>query len=203
MRRADPPHEAPIALHRFCQRDMTCSDFIHEFSEYLDGGQPSEDRAEAEAHLFQCVRCRRYLEVFGRGQRLLLDFAQVEVAADFHPRLEHRIYRAEELAALSGSSGSSATVATTLGMAVLVVVAAWSPLMVPREPLVDLAPIVVSRPAPRPLGLRPTGVTRFRNTIPSLGDESADFWSDPADLLFQYSPLAEAGRARLHRAGLD
>lgn len=183
---------------------MTCSDFLQSFSDYVDGLGTPRFREEAEGHLDDCPGCRRYLEVFERGTSLLRSFPDVEVSDDFHPRLRHRIYHIEDGASLSGGpSGSATTAATVLGMAVLLVLAAWSPVLLTRDMIVDVSPIVVTQPEQRFVGLR---------TLPGGGllDETAGF-SGRADLteganalLFQYSPLAaRLNRPRIQRAGLD
>jgi anti-sigma factor RsiW len=178
---------------------MTCSDFIRNFSDYIDGKGDAGLCGTAERHLDGCVDCRRYVEVFERGRGLLRGFPELEVSDDFRPRLRHRIYHIEDRAAIEASSGSAATAATALAMAVLVVLAAWSPMMT-GSPSVDLAPIVVTAPAPRPAGLRPAALLGMPS---SFGSAASSVWDGRGRLLFQYSPLARGAGLTRVRPGLD
>lgn len=184
---------------------MTCSDFIQHFSDYIDDRDGSGILREAERHLDRCEECRRYAEVYERGRDLLRGFPEVEVRDDFQPRLRHRIYDAEERAALAAESGSGATAATAFGMAALLVVAAWSPSLSSGPAAIELAPIVVSTPAPRSLGLRPSGSFRPTDGAGSrtFREESPRRWRTPNDLLFRFSPLGTSGSAEFRRTGLD
>jgi anti-sigma factor RsiW len=179
---------------------MNCSDFIERFSEYVDDRVSEPLRSEVEAHLAECGSCRRYLSVFERGCALLRSFPAVEVTQDFHPRLQHRIFHIEDAGALVGREGSAATAAITVGMALLLVLAAWAPVLV-RSPDVELSPIVVTQPESRGLGLQIAPADELLGSPEALSDVD-DLWRGA--LLFRYSPLAErAGRARVRRAGLD
>lgn len=184
---------------------MTCSDFIQHFSDYIDDRRVSGILEDAEQHLDGCEECRRYVEVYERGRDLLRGFPEVEVREDFQPRLRHRIYDAEERAALAAESGSGTTAATAFGMAALLVVAAWSPSLSSGPVSVELAPIVVSSPAQRPLGLRPTGAFRSMDGDGSerFREEAPRRWRTPNDLLFRFSPLGGLGSAEFRRTGLD
>lgn len=183
-------------------QSMTCSDFIRNFSDYIDGKGDSGLREKAERHLDGCADCSRYVDVFERGRRLLRGFPEVEVSDDFRPRLRHRIYHIEDRAALEASSGSAATAATALAMAVLVVLAAWSPMMT-GNPSVDLAPIVVTTPPPRPVGLRPTALLGTPAAGLRFPEAASNVWDGRGRLLFQYSPLARGTGLSRVRPGLD
>lgn len=183
---------------------MTCTEFLERFSDYVDETSSPGFREEAEAHLDGCRACRRYLEVLERGTQLLRSFPDVEVSDDFHPRLQHRIYHIEDEDSLArGHVGSAATAATVLGMAVLLVLAAWSPALVTRDMIVEMSPIVVTQPAPRPLGLRAVRSGVSLDGTARIGT-SADFTRGTNALLFQYSPLARRlNQSPVQRAGLD
>lgn len=167
---------------------MTCSEFHDRFSDYYDGtGEPSF-LGEADAHLSACARCRRFHEVVARGAEILKGAPQLSVADDFLPRLQHRIYHLEDGAALSGAeAGSAATVTTAVAIAALIALAAWSPALL-RAPEVELSPIVVNRPEPRIVGVRPP---QFWISASEPGIRAAvdrDLWDDP-QLFLRYSPL--------------
>lgn len=181
---------------------MTCPDFIEGFSRYVDGVASASFGEEAERHLEACGDCRRYVEVYQRGRALLRSFPEVEVDEDFRPRLRHRLYHIEDRDVLEpgGASGSATTAVTALGMAMLLVLAAWSPLLTVDRPTVELSPIVVSTPESRPLGLRSEGVRLFPDDGTASLGRSAPGWR--RSLLFQYSPLATRS-ARVQQVGLD
>lgn len=184
---------------------MTCSEFLESFSEYYDGVASAPSRREAEEHLAGCPDCRRYVEILDRGRELLRSFPEVEVTDDFAPRLEHRIYHLKDGEVLKrgmAGSASGATVATALGMAVLLVFAAWSPILLSAVPEVELSPIVVSRPEARAAGLRTPPVT----LLPLGGSTRVlhpDFWRQPGSLLFRHSPLYSRTRSTLRRTELE
>jgi hypothetical protein len=191
---------------------MTCSRFIDSFSRYVDGSGSPAFVAEAEAHLETCSECRRYLEVYRRGTDLLRSFPEVEVSDDFRPRLRHRIFHVrdeEALARAREGSGSAATAATALGMAVLLVLAAWSPVVLDRAREVELSPIVVSLPESRAPGLQPPPADLLPVgspvSVPTGAEPGADnLWSESSELLFRHSPLYDRSRsASVRRTGLQ
>lgn len=195
---AQNPPDAPFVTY---ESGMTCSDFLTKFSDFVDGDDSVDE--VAGQHLEYCVECRRYVEVFERGRELLRSLPPLQVPEEFVPDLRRRISLVNARAGFAEASGSGATAVTAVGMAMLLVLAAWSPRMLPGTTSVDLAPIVVSEPAPRPLGFRTRGVSPFRSTERDLEPRRPSLWSDPNDLLFQYSPLAiRAGYSEL-RTGLD
>lgn len=182
---------------------MTCQSFLQGFSEYRDGVADPAVRRAAEGHLRSCADCRRYRDVVERGLEVLRETRGPELPADFEARLRHRLFHVDEEEALHRHVTSAATGFSVLGVALLLSVVAWSPVLVPQEPEVELSPIVVSS-APNPFGFRPawfaapppSGAARF------AGD--ADLWSDTHTLLFQHSSLSQSSqqRARLRRTGV-
>lgn len=172
---------------------MTCSEFIERFSDWFDGVGDAEFMKDAETHLGGCCSCKRYVEVVERGSELIRSAPPLNVSQDFYPRLRHRIFHIEDAEVLSrGSVGSATNAITILGMAVLITVVAWSPVML-SSPEVELAPIVVSPPSSkRPIGLRPAPVRLSTGgralPDPRLGSE-AFLWQHPHALLLRYSEL--------------
>ena len=168
---------------------MTCYDFRDRFSDFFDGTADSSFLGEANAHLAECMDCRRYRDVVTQGSAILRSMPPVVVADDFFPRLQHRIYHLEDGPAM----GQADTVGsgTTVAVAVLIVLAAWSPALV-RPPQIALAPIVVSQPEPRALGVRPlllwTGSAQATQSS-SVSAVDRGLWDDP-QLFVRYSPLA-------------
>jgi len=178
---------------------MNCSDYVADFSDFLDGTAPEDEIGLFEAHLEECAPCRRYREVVQRGSEVLRMLPEPELTEDFAPRLQHRLYNVPDHGALG--SGSSATPAmTVVGMALLLTAIAWSPALRPGVPQIELAPIVVDRPAPR----RPTSLpVRPVNAMPGemprrppLSDLEGGLWDDSQALMYEYSPLSQRYRQR-------
>ena len=168
--------------------DMTCSEFHGRFSEYYDGTAESAFLGAADAHVAACADCRRYHEIVARGAAILRTAPPVSVSDDFFPRLRHRIYHLEDGPALGKDEvGSATTVSAALVIAAVIALAAWSPLLM-HAPQVKLPPIVVNRPEPRVVGVRPPTLwspstpSRFASTVES------GLWDDP-ELFTRYSPL--------------
>jgi hypothetical protein len=172
---------------------MTCYDFQNRFSDFFDRTAEPSFLGEADAHLAECMGCRRYCDVVTHGSEILRSMPPVVVADDFFSRLQHRIYHLEDVPALgkSGMAGSETTVATVVAVAVMIVLAAWSPALV-RPPQIALAPMVASHPEPRAVGVRPlllwTGSVRATQQS-SVSAVDRGLWDDP-QLFVRYSPLA-------------
>jgi hypothetical protein len=186
---------------------MTCSDFIDRFSEYFDRVGDERFIGEAEAHLASCSSCRRYLEVIERGRELIRSSPVVKVAGDFYPRLKHRLFHIEDGDSISrGSAGSATTGATILGMAVLLTLVAWAPMMRAREQEPEPSSLA-QRSTNGAMGLRPPPVSFSRNSVTfSQTFERAprELWETEL-LLWEYSPLREryGPVGGLRRVGLD
>jgi hypothetical protein len=182
---------------------MTCSEFVSRFSEYYDGTVAEEYIGEAHAHLAGCPSCRRYRHVVERGAQLLQVLDTPAVRDDFRPRLQHRLYHVDQEAALRRHTTSGATALAVAGISVLLTAVAWSPTMRPSSPVVELAPIVVSRPPPR--AVRPALSFPDRGVPRQFLDRSAGLWDDAHTLLFEYSRLSQQyeRRSPLQRTRLD
>jgi len=175
---------------------MTCSEFQNHFSDYHDSLGDPAFMAAASAHLDGCPECRRYRGVVEQGVEVLRSLPYPSVGDDFLLRLKHRIYHLEDGPALRRRemAGSATTTTTAFAIAALIAVAAWSPVLT-LAPEVVLDPIVVTRPEPRVIGIRPASP---RALLVQLAREEAmvhrGLWDDPL-LLTRYSPLT-AGRTR-------
>ena len=75
---------------------LTCPAFLDAYAEYRDGTmRDPEQRARIEAHLGECLRCRRLAQVMTRGLALLHHtIEEVEPSPHFQARLRERL-RAE------------------------------------------------------------------------------------------------------------
>lgn len=172
---------------------MDCAEFVGGFSEVVDGTAPEEKRKASELHLTECPSCRRYRDVLDAGTRILRSLPRPELSRDFRPRLRHRLFHVadEELWDLQAASATPAL--TVLAMAVILTVVAWSPVL-GRAPVVELEPIVVSRP-PSHRALRPVNaMPGFQPTARSWADLSKGLWDDPRALLYEYSELSQRYR---------
>ena len=128
---------------------MECKSFLEGFTDYRDGVASESFRTAAEEHLDACPECRRYQRVVERGLQVLKR-ERLEIPDDFRPRLRHRLFHVDDEVALQRHANSGATGFAVLGIAMVLTAAAWSPLLRPPAPTVELSPIVVSRP-PAPL----------------------------------------------------
>ncbi|MEE2668538.1 MAG: hypothetical protein VYD78_00905 [Gemmatimonadota bacterium] len=182
---------------------MNCSEFLSRFSEFLDAPAEGTFPREAEAHLEECEKCTRYQAVVDRGVRMLQSMPRAEVPENFRPRLQHRLYHLDDVWVGSGASGSAVSIATALGMAILLTVIAWAPRALKRTPEVELPAIVVSGP-PQIDGLFPTDPRGLQLPVSAL-NLMGGLWSDPNSLLYEYSPMRERYRLNrvVRRTGLD
>ncbi|MEX2466955.1 MAG: zf-HC2 domain-containing protein [Gemmatimonadota bacterium] len=179
---------------------MNCTDFVDRSSDYFDGSAPAGERALMDAHLYACDSCRRYKAVYEQGTSLLRSLPEPELGEDFEPRLRHRIFHVDDRRALIDNSGSATPALTVLGLAVLLTVVAWSPLLREEPPVVDLAPIVVDQvrqpePASRSAGGYASAV--------AFSALDRGLWDDAR--LYEYTRLSKryAREGGLRRIGFD
>ncbi len=186
---------------------MNCSDFLSRFSEFYDAPDGAPVRQEAEAHMAACAKCARYREVVSRSVALLHLMPRAELAESFRPRLQHRLFHLDDGGSVARPGrGSAIPAVTVLGMAILLTAVAWSPIIGSGVPEVDLPAIIVSGPPPDPL-LQPAALGR---TPVSSDLFPGGLWSDPDDLLYEYSSMSGRYRGQqdrdervLRKTGLD
>jgi hypothetical protein len=167
---------------------MTCTEFVERFSDYHDGAATEAQIREAEEHIAICRSCRRYRDVVARGAALLRSLPEPDVREDFVHRLQHRLYHVDEEAALHRHTMSGTNVLTVFGMALVLTAVAWSPTFREKAPVIELAPIVVSRPPvtrARPVTFSALSTARSADAMRASG-----LWDDAHTLLFEYSRLA-------------
>jgi hypothetical protein len=148
--------------------------------------------------------------VIERGRELFRSSPAVRVGGDFYPRLKHRLFHMEDADALArGSAGSATTAVTILGMAVLLTLVAWSPLIRAADQKAERTAPAASRPATEGgLGLRPRPITFSMNSArfsPHFERTPQDLWERPEVLLWEHSPLFEGygQTGGLRRVSLD
>lgn len=180
---------------------MDCTQFLSSFTDYRDDRVGLQQRARIERHLADCPSCRRYCRIVEEGVRLLRALPPISVSDDFRPRLRHRIYHVEDgeaLSSASSSSGVSAVVAVS--MAVLLALAAWSPLLRQHEEVRLPAIVVTEPPDPVPgLTLPPSFRASSSPLERPVGWTSGSPWEHPTALLLEYSPLLD-GHRRVERS---
>ena len=177
---------------------MDCTTFVSRFTDYLDGVLTRQESRAMEEHLSGCGSCLRYKSVVEQGRSVLLSLPVPELGDDFSSRLEHRLFRTADVAP-SDDVASRAPALAVLGIAILLTVVAWAPLILGSSPVVQLDPIVVDHaPAAAP---RIPAILAGARVDPSegLGETTySRIWEDL--LLYEYSPLSrryqETARAR-------
>jgi hypothetical protein len=185
---------------------MDCQEFLLRFSEFLDEGTEAEVSDRIEAHRSSCERCRQYSITLETGRELLRSMPLVEVPADFHSRLNHRIFHLEDGASIAKhSSGSGAAMASVLTMAVLIAISAWAPTVGRGAPSVELPALVVAEPPAPSFTQGPTNPTFPRTLSIFTTTEFQDgIWGDSHDLLRGYSPILDRRRDQaLVRVGIE
>ncbi len=165
-----------------------------------------------------CGKCARYQDVVARSVALLHVMPRAELAENFRPRLEHRLFHLDDPDAVGRPGRGSATPAVTvLAMAILLTAVAWSPTIGSGVPEVQLPAIIVSGPPTFDPLLDPrldpdaAAFMPVSSSVPaSSGLFPGGLWSDAKNLLYEYSPMSERYRGQrdpgervLRRTGLD
>jgi anti-sigma factor RsiW len=182
---------------------MDCTTFVARFTDYLDGALSRQDSRAMEEHLAGCGACLRYKTVVEQGRSVLLSLPVPELADDFSSRLEHRLFRAAEVVP-SDDVASRAPALAVLGIAALLTVVAWAPLLLGGSPVVRMEPIVVDHApvAPQPIPSALAGRPVSSDPSAQLGETDPRLWDNLQ--LYEYSPLSRRYQetARTRRVGL-
>ena len=109
---------------------MACAEFLAGHSEYLDGLLSPVAAARLSAHAAVCDSCARYDRIVRKGIDLVRDLPDAEPSADFEMRLQHRIFHMEDARALEPRAAGAAT---AFGIAAVMALLAWSPMLVSDE----------------------------------------------------------------------
>ena len=178
---------------------MDCTAFVAHFTDYLDGALTHGEEREMEEHLASCGSCRRYKSVVEHGRSVLQSLPVPELAENFSSQLETRLFRAD---APSDDVASRAPALAVLGIAVLLTVVAWAPLLIGGSPVVQLQPIVVDD-APTPLRPLPATLAGPPDPSEGLGEGDARLWEDMR--LYEFSPLSRRypETVRTRQVGLE
>ncbi len=201
---------------------MNCTEFLDNYSAWVDGDADSEWGDRAAVHALTCESCGHFDSVYRRGRELLVstdDELEVDEEA-FRASLQLRIVQSRNVATADRTLGSGAPLMSLLAMTMVVLSVAWVPVLIQLAgPTVNLSPIQARRPdvASNGLSIRLPIVrvqsdgsvfqsaARFRPAATfetRTLDSGTEFWSRPEDLLRQYAPVMEPYRAGA-RPGVD
>jgi len=180
---------------------MDCTTFVAHFTDYLDGALTHAEGRAMEEHLESCGSCLRYKNVVEHGRSVLQSLPAPELAEDFSSKLESRLFRSAEIDP-SDDVASRAPALAVLGIAIVLTVVAWAPLLIGGSPVVQLQPIVVDH-APAPLRPLPTALARQSDPSEGLGEGDSRLWEDMR--LYEFSPLSRRypETARTRQVGLE
>ncbi|MGH7446102.1 MAG: zf-HC2 domain-containing protein [Longimicrobiales bacterium] len=107
--------------------DVVCDEFVAGHSEYVDGLLSPPAAARLAAHAAACAACARYDRVVRKGRDLVRDLPDAQPSNDFELRLQHRIFHLEDADVLQPRTGGAAA---ALGVAAVIALLAWSPMLV-------------------------------------------------------------------------
>lgn len=68
-------------------QEITCHELVELVTEYLDGAMPAPDRARLDAHLADCLPCRRYLDQMQRTIQTVGELREDAVSPDAQQEL--------------------------------------------------------------------------------------------------------------------
>lgn len=178
---------------------MNCSEVVKRFTDYLDGSAPEGVVSAIDRHLEMCATCVRYRSVVVNGTAILRSLPEPELREDFQPRLQHRLFHVDDEATLRAHAASGTPAMTVIGIAVLLTAIAWSPMLVPGSPVVELPPIVVDQEPDRSRAV-PVAATS-PGTFSSKSEAELDMRLWANTLLYDYTPLSQRyqQRARVRR----
>ncbi len=171
---------------------MKCTEFVELYSDYHDGIASAGTVARMDQHVEECPRCRKYAHVMNEGVSVLRSVDGLDVPGDFEARLRHRLYHVDEEDTLLSHAHSGATALAVLSIALVLTAVAWSPMLRPAVPQVEVSPLVVSAPPVRQQ-LRAMTAYPFADggqaVVQTAGPN--DLFGDAHRLLFQYSQLSQ------------
>lgn len=127
---------------------VDCPQFLDEYSEFRDGLLSGDRMASFRAHRDACDSCARYDRVIEQGIRVFRDLPEVQPSTDFVPRLQHRLFHADEEMRLPPRHASGTSLAFLLVIVSVIGVSAWMPAVRAKPALVRLPPVMAHAPHP-------------------------------------------------------
>ncbi len=156
-------------------RLMDCSDFIENYSDFLDRRFEAHSIQAYRDHVTRCPSCTRYNRVVQNGLCLIRDLEPASIQSDFEPRLQTRFYDFQaNLARQEKRLFRAASVATISAVALLVVVSI--PTLTAGDRPVRLPPLVVDQQA-----LTLTASASFFDFAPSIAPVRTSLFPDYPD----------------------
>jgi hypothetical protein len=120
---------------------MNCGEFLAGYTEFRDGVVSWEREEDFLSHLEACESCARYDRVVRGGIDVLLGLPELEVSDDFGERLQHRLYHVDDETSFAARRVNAGTAWGTMGVAAMIALAAWVPMMLPAGAS-DAAPVL-------------------------------------------------------------
>ena len=179
---------------------MDCTEFLEDYSDYLDGRLEARPLSAYREHLRSCPSCASYDRILQRGLRVVRQLPPPRPSHDFTPRLQHRLFHLKDDISRGRAYRSTARAVAGLVVAGLIVLSSVSLLRHSGE-MPQLPPVIVEAPSPA----SPPGV--FRRSPAGVNlllvpDPSQSPWLTPASSEFSLfrTPLG-AHRPRYGVAG--
>jgi hypothetical protein len=176
------------------QDGVFCEELLARYGDYIDGQLSPLQAARLQLHLEVCVSCARYDRIMRRGLELVRDLPELTPSHDFEQRLQHRLYHADDGAALAAQRPAAGAVAA-FAVAGVIALLAWSPMLLRTED--GTAVVVTSEPRREqpaymtPVPPRPELPVQVPLTAPLHG--AGDLWQ-PAVAV---PPLSSGDMARI------
>lgn len=126
---------------------MICDEFLSRYSEFLDDRLPLPEAAAMRRHVRECDSCGRYDRVMTEGRRALRTLPDVEPSSAYYVGLRARLAEAEPASVSAARTGGPGGLAT-LSIAAVIAMIAWSALLRPEPPTIELPAMAAHPPAP-------------------------------------------------------
>jgi hypothetical protein len=114
------------------QDGALCEELLARYGDYIDGQLSPLQAARLQLHLEVCGSCARYDRIMSRGLELVRELPELTPSHDFEERLQHRLYHADDAAALAAQRPTAGAVAA-FAVAGVIALLAWSPLLLSTE----------------------------------------------------------------------
>jgi anti-sigma factor RsiW len=114
------------------QDGALCEELLARYGDYIDGQLSPLQAARLQLHLEVCGSCARYDRIMSRGLELVRELPDLTPSHDFEERLQHRLYHADDAAALAAQRPAAGAVAA-FAVAGVIALLAWSPMLLSTD----------------------------------------------------------------------